>query len=132
MENRLTKENVWYHLLNFSKNSWLGSDYFHHNLVEHVDLSTPQAQKSLEKTQRELAKIINLLIDDLKTFNDSRRIVSSGDGYKIASTPEEIENGIKYLFRKIDEPLKRIEWLKKGYKEMVHANSDKTTEDLFV
>lgn len=131
MEDNLNKEKVWYHLLNFSKTKWLGSDYFHLNLVEYVDLTTPEAQKRLEKTQRELAKIIGLLIADLKLLKDKRRIISSDKGYKIAATPEEVEQGWKYLLSKIEDPLKRINWLKEGYNEMVHKAGDKKIEDIF-
>jgi hypothetical protein len=133
MENsRLIKPNVWYHLLNFSKSKFLSSEYFHLALIGQVDLTNPEQQKELEKTQRELAKIINELINDMMIYNDDRRIVSSNDGYKIALSPEEIEDGWKYLFKKIEGIVKRINWLKAGYNTMVHPKADKQTQDLFV
>lgn len=129
---RLTKDNVWYHLLNFSKNRWLSSDYFFQNLVAPIDKSSPEGRKELEKAQRELAKVIAELICDLRTLKDTKRIVSSGEGYKIANSPEEVLIGKKYLYSKIDEVLQRIKWLEDGYNEMVHPRADKQTQDLFV
>lgn len=130
-ENRLNKQNVMIHLISFSKDRFLSSEYFCNALVESIDKDSPDGRKLLEKVQRELAKIINELIADMKTTKDKRRIVSCGDGYKIAVTPEELQIGMKYLYSKIDEPLQRINWLKEGYNEMVHGSSDKSTEDIF-
>lgn len=130
-ENRLNKQNVMIHLINFSKNKFLSSEYFCNALVESIDKDSPEGRKLLEKVQRDLAKIINELITDMKTTRDKRRIVSCGDGYKIAATPEELQIGMKYLYSKIDEPLQRINWLKEAYNEMVHSSSDRSTEDIF-
>lgn len=130
-ENRLNKENVMIHLINFGKKRFLSSEYFCNNLVLAIDKESPEGRQLLEKVQRELAKIINELITDMKTTKDKRRIVSCGDGYKIALTPEELQIGMKYLYSKIDEPLRRITWLKEGYNEMVHSSGDKSTEDIF-
>jgi hypothetical protein len=131
METRLTKQNVMYHLINFSKNNFLSSEYFCNHLVLPIDKNTPEGRKLLEKVQRDLAKLIGELITDMKTTQDKRRIVSCGDGYKIAVNPEEIKQGESYLFSKIKDQLDRIAWLKEGYNEMVHSKSDKVTEDMF-
>ncbi len=131
-ENKLTKENVMFHLVNFSKTKWLSSEYFCENLVLPIDKTTPDGRKLLEKVQRELAIIIGELIADMKTLQDKRRIVSCGEGYKIATTPEEFQIGKKYLFSKVEDVLNRINWIDEGYKEFVHRNSDKKTEDLFI
>lgn len=130
-ENRLNKQNVMIHLINFSKKEYLSSEYFCNNLVMAIDKDSPDGRKLLEKVQRELAKIINELIADMKTTKDKRRIVSCGNGYKIAVNPDEIKDGEDYLFSKIKDQLERIAWLKEGYNEMVHSSSDKSTEDIF-
>lgn len=132
---QLNKEKVWFHLLNFSrgKGKYLNSAYFQKNLVRDIDLKTPEGKEELKKTQRILADIVEELINDLKTLQSEHRIVSSNAGYKIAADPEELEEGWNYLYSKVDEVLKRINWLKDGYKQMVHKNkkADTITEDIF-
>ncbi|MEW6506378.1 MAG: hypothetical protein AB1432_01400 [Bacteroidota bacterium] len=133
--NNLNKEKVWFHLLNFSKGKgkYLNSAYFQKNLVRDIDLKSPEGKEELKKTQRILADIVDELINDLKILQSEYRIVSSNAGYKIAADLEELEEGWNYLYSKVDEVLKRINWLKDGYKMMVrkNQNSDKVTEDLF-
>jgi len=135
MGNNLNKEKVWFHLLNFSKGKgqYLNSAYFQKHLVRDVDLKSPEGKEELKKTQRILADIVDDLINDLKILQSEYRIVSSNAGYKIAADLDELEEGWDYLYSKVDEVLKRINWLKDGYKMMVRKNqkSDKTTEDLF-
>ncbi|MBS3945295.1 MAG: hypothetical protein KGZ42_07350 [Melioribacter sp.] len=135
MENPLNKEKVWFHLLNFSKGKgkYLNSAYFQRNLVRDIDLKSPEGKEELKKTQRILADIVEELINDLKTLQSEHRIVSSNAGYKIAADPEELEEGWNYLYSKVDEMLKRINWLKEGYKSMVrkNRNTDRVTEDIF-
>lgn len=128
--NNLTKENVMFHLINFSKNKWLSSEYFCNNLVAHVDKNSAEGKKILEKVQRELAKIIGEIINDMRVLGDKRRIVSCGEGYKIATTLDDILIGKNYLFSKIEDVLKRIRWLEEGYNELVHKQ-DKETIDIF-
>lgn len=131
MENNLNKQNVWYHLLNFSKDKFLNSKYFHDNLIAHIDFTTPQGKEALKDTQRKLAEIINQLISDLQTLKSEDRIISSDAGYKIAATPDECLDGANYLYSKVKDVLVRINWLKSGYNEKTHKNSDKSTEDMF-
>lgn len=131
VENRLTKENVWVYLLNYSKTQWLDSRYFHSHLVQDIDFSTPEGIVALEKTQRELAIIINILIQDLILLKDERIIVTSSKGYKIAVSPEEFEEAIDFTYKKIKDPLIKINWWKEGLNNMIHKNSDRTTKDMF-
>lgn len=109
----------------------MNSKYFHENLIAHIDFTTPQGKEALKDTQRKLADIINQLISDLQTFKSEDRIISSDSGYKLATNPDECLAGANYLYSKIDEVIKRINWLKDGYKIKTHKNSDKNTEDMF-
>jgi hypothetical protein len=123
------KNNVVTHLLTFSKNKWLSSRYFFENLIERVDFSSPEGRKRLEHFQRVLASTIAEIMNDQYIYKEFC-VVSSDKGYKIATTNEDYEKGITYLFEKIDEPLKRIKFIESMQKK--HLKIKPETGDFFI
>jgi hypothetical protein len=123
------KVNIAVHLQTFSKNKWLSSRYFYEDLIEDIDFSAPEGRKKLEEFQRILAYKIGEIIQDQYTYKQYC-VVSSEKGYKIANEDEDYEIGQEYLFKKIDEPLKRINFIKEMRKEFLKIQPD--SGDLFL
>ena len=108
------KDKVHYHLINYSKKKWLSSEYFFEALVEKLNREDEEVYKEqlvrFKSFQRELAESIQLIFIDQMTYKQFL-VISSNNGYKIATTEEECFYGRNYLLSKIDEPLQRVKFI---------------------
>jgi len=117
------------HLKTFGRDKWLSSRYFYENLIEWIDFSTPENKEKLKDFQRILANTIGEIIRDQYIYKEFC-IVSSDKGYKIATCDEDFETGETYLYEKIDEPLKRISFIKDMHKKFLKVKPEE--HDLFL
>lgn len=131
MFDNLTKDNVYFYLVNDGKKRWLDSRFFYNALVERCDFNNANDLQKLKSFQRALASIIQEINTDQTTYKKFV-IVSCDDGYKIPLTEEEFRRGYNYIYSKIDEPLQRMRFIDEMRRKFIYGSDvEQTEEDIF-